>query len=76
MPLRTLATVLAAALLGFAALPQAQARILSQWVQLGPDGTIPNSLKLEVTKLTLNAPLEDDAFVLEIPAGVPVQTMK
>jgi len=35
---RKLATALAAALFGFAALPQAQARILSQWVQLGPDG--------------------------------------
>jgi len=36
---RMLAAAVAAALLGFAALPQAQARILSQWVQLGPDGS-------------------------------------
>ena len=33
------------------------------------------SLKLEITKLTLNEKLEDDQFVLEIPAGVPVQKM-
>ena len=36
---RMLAAALAAALAGFAALPQAQARILSQWVELGPDGS-------------------------------------
>jgi len=36
---RMLAAALAAPLFGFAALPPAQARILSQWVQLGPDGS-------------------------------------
>jgi len=34
------------------------------------------SLKLEITKLTLNEPLEDDQFKLEIPPGVPVQKME
>ena len=33
------------------------------------------SLKIEVTKLTLNQKLEDDQFQLEIPAGVTVQKM-
>jgi outer membrane lipoprotein-sorting protein len=34
------------------------------------------SLKLEITKLTLNEPLEDDQFKLEIPPGVPVKKME
>jgi outer membrane lipoprotein-sorting protein len=34
------------------------------------------SLKIEITKLTLNGELENDQFALEIPAGTPVQTMK
>ena len=33
------------------------------------------SLKIEVTKLTLNEPLEDDQFQLPVPAGVTVQKM-
>ena len=33
------------------------------------------SLKVAITKLTLNGPLEDDQFVLDIPPGVPVQKM-
>jgi outer membrane lipoprotein-sorting protein len=33
------------------------------------------ALKLQVTKLTLNQPLENDQFELKIPPGVPVQTM-
>lgn len=33
-------------------------------------------LKLQVTKLTLNQPLENDQFELKIPPGVTVQTMK
>lgn len=33
------------------------------------------SLQIVVTKLTLNGPLGDDQFVLDIPAGVPVQKM-
>jgi len=34
------------------------------------------SLKIEVSKVVLNQKLEDDQFVLNIPEGVPVQTMK
>ncbi len=34
------------------------------------------SLRVEITKLTLNETLEDDQFQLEIPAGVPVQKME
>jgi outer membrane lipoprotein-sorting protein len=34
------------------------------------------SLKVEVTKLTLNDKLEDDQFQLEIPTGITVQTMQ
>ena len=34
------------------------------------------SLRVQVTKLTLNGTLEDDQFVLDIPAGVPVQKMQ
>jgi outer membrane lipoprotein-sorting protein len=34
------------------------------------------SLKLQVTKLTLNQALENDQFELKIPPGVTVQTMK
>lgn len=34
------------------------------------------SLKIEVTKLTLNGSLEDDQFELKIPAGVQVQKME
>lgn len=34
------------------------------------------SLKIEVTKLTLNGALEDDQFELKIPAGVTVQKME
>jgi hypothetical protein len=34
------------------------------------------SLKVEVTKLTLNEKLEDDQFELNIPAHVTVQTMQ
>ena len=34
------------------------------------------SLKIEITKLTLNETLEDDQFTLEIPAGVPVEKME
>jgi outer membrane lipoprotein-sorting protein len=33
-------------------------------------------LKLQVTKLMLNQPLENDQFELKIPPGVTVQTMK
>lgn len=33
-------------------------------------------LKLQITKLSLNQPLENDQFELKIPAGVTVQTMK
>lgn len=33
-------------------------------------------LKLQVTKVTLNQPLENDQFELKIPPGVTVQTMK
>lgn len=33
------------------------------------------SLKIEITKLTLNGELEDDQFELKIPAGVQVQKM-
>jgi outer membrane lipoprotein-sorting protein len=33
-------------------------------------------LKLQITKLTLNQPLEDDQFELKIPEGVTVQQMK
>ena len=33
------------------------------------------ALKLQVTKLTMNQPLEDDQFELKIPAGVTVQKM-
>ena len=39
IPPRMLAAALAGTLLAFAGVPQAQARILSQWVQLGPDGS-------------------------------------
>jgi outer membrane lipoprotein-sorting protein len=34
------------------------------------------SLKIEITKLTLNGTFEDDQFELKIPAGVPVQKME
>jgi outer membrane lipoprotein-sorting protein len=34
------------------------------------------TLKLEVTKLTLNQTLENDQFELKVPAGVTVQQMK
>lgn len=34
------------------------------------------SLKLEITKLTLNQPLADDQFELKIPPGVKVQQMQ
>ena len=34
------------------------------------------SLKIEVTKLTLNGPIEDDQFELKIPPGIPVQHME
>ena len=34
------------------------------------------SLKIEVTKLTLNQKLENDQFQLQIPAGVTVQKMQ
>ncbi|MDE1163744.1 MAG: DUF4292 domain-containing protein [Acidobacteriaceae bacterium] len=34
------------------------------------------SLKVDVTKLTVNAPFDDDQFELAIPAGVTVQEMK
>ncbi|HEV2577926.1 MAG TPA: hypothetical protein VGU25_12020 [Acidobacteriaceae bacterium] len=34
------------------------------------------TLKLQVTKLTLNQPLENDQFELKIPAGATVQEMK
>jgi hypothetical protein len=34
------------------------------------------SLKVEITKLTLNEPLEDDQFELKVPAGVTVQMVK
>jgi outer membrane lipoprotein-sorting protein len=34
------------------------------------------SLTITITKLTLNQKLEDDQFELNIPEGVPVQTMK
>jgi outer membrane lipoprotein-sorting protein len=34
------------------------------------------SLKVEVSKLTLNEQLEDDQFELKIPAGIAVQEMK
>lgn len=34
------------------------------------------ALKLQVTKLTLNQPLENDQFELKIPAGVTVQQMQ
>ena len=33
------------------------------------------TLKIDVTKLTLNPPLDNEAFELEIPAGIPVQKM-
>jgi outer membrane lipoprotein-sorting protein len=33
-------------------------------------------LKLQITKLTLNQPLEDDQFELKIPAGVKVQQLQ
>ncbi|HEX4154383.1 MAG TPA: DUF4292 domain-containing protein [Acidobacteriaceae bacterium] len=33
------------------------------------------ALKLEITKLTLNGPLENDQFELKIPAGITVQHM-
>jgi hypothetical protein len=32
-------------------------------------------LKLQVTKLTVNQPLENDQFELKVPAGVTVQKM-
>jgi len=34
------------------------------------------ALKLQVTKLTLNQPLENDQFELKVPAGVKVQQMQ
>lgn len=34
------------------------------------------ALKLEITKLTLNEPLENDQFELKIPAGITVQHME
>lgn len=34
------------------------------------------SLKIEITKLSLNGTLEDDQFKLEIPAGITVQKME
>jgi hypothetical protein len=34
------------------------------------------SLKVQITKLTLNGPLEDDQFQLTIPPGVTVQKME
>lgn len=34
------------------------------------------SLKIEVTKLTVNEKLEDDQFELKVPAGVPVKKME
>ena len=34
------------------------------------------SLKIEVTKLTLNGQLDDDQFKLDVPAGVTVKEMK
>jgi outer membrane lipoprotein-sorting protein len=33
------------------------------------------SLKIDVTKLTLNGPLENDQFELKIPPGIPIQKM-
>jgi outer membrane lipoprotein-sorting protein len=33
------------------------------------------SLKIDVTKLTLNPDLDNDEFELEIPAGIPIQKM-
>jgi len=34
------------------------------------------SLKIDISKLTLNQKLDDEQFVLKFPEGVPVQTMK
>ena len=34
------------------------------------------SLKIDVTKLTLNGKLDDDQFELKMPPGVPVQKME
>ena len=34
------------------------------------------SLKIQITKLTLNGTFENDQFQLEIPAGVPIQKME
>ena len=34
------------------------------------------SLKIEVTKLTLNETLDDIQFELKLPAGIPVQKME
>jgi hypothetical protein len=34
------------------------------------------SLKIQITKLTLNGTFENDQFQLEIPAGVPIQRME
>jgi outer membrane lipoprotein-sorting protein len=33
------------------------------------------ALKLQITKLTINQPLENDQFELKIPPGVTVQKM-